>query len=216
MVRGLDFVANRAIDGYTLSTVIATSSSSFFATAWWVRWIGLGEKRYFDEIEFRRDVIRLILFYRQSGFMSAVVDTAVRRTARDVFVTFRIYEGEAVRVTRLAVEGVEGILDLTKLGRAMPLKVGDPFNRFLFQASADTVATWLRNRGYPYAQVLRNFDTDAERLSADVRFEAVPGPRMRVGAVVVRGVVQVDTATVLHTISVQPGELYREEELFTS
>ena len=216
MVRGLDFLGNRSIDDYTLSTVIATSKSSFFATAWWIRWIGLGAKRYFDELEFRRDVVRLILFYRQSGFMRVVVDTSVRRTARDVFVTFRVYEGEPVLVTRLDVDGVTGILDERPLRRAMPLQVGDPFDRFFFQASADTVAAWLRNRGFPYAQVLRNFDSDAGALTAEVRYEAVPGPHMRVGEIVVQGVERVDTATVLRTLSVRPGERYREDQLYRS
>ncbi|HEY7686850.1 MAG TPA: POTRA domain-containing protein, partial [Gemmatimonadales bacterium] len=110
VVRGLNFVGNRSIDSYTLSTVIATSQSALFARWWGLRWLGLGEKRYFDELEFRRDVVRLILFYRQSGFMRVVVDTSVRRTARDAFVTFRIYEGEPVLVTRLDVEGVTGIV----------------------------------------------------------------------------------------------------------
>ena len=32
---------------------------------------GLGEKRYFDEEEFRRDVIRLHVLYRRSGFPNA-------------------------------------------------------------------------------------------------------------------------------------------------
>ena len=216
MVRGLDFVGNQTLDGYTLSTVIATSKSSFFATAWWVRWIGLGAKRHFDELEFRRDVVRLILFYRQSGFMRVVVDTSVRRTARDVFVTFRIHEGDPVLVTRLDVDGVSGIVDVRPLRRAMPLQVGDPFDRFLFQTSADTVAAWLRNRGFPYAQVLRNFDVDAGALTAEVRFEAVPGPYMRVGEIVVQGVERVDTATVLRTLSVRPGEQYREDQLYRS
>jgi outer membrane protein assembly complex protein YaeT len=216
VVRGLDFVGNRSIDGYTLSTVIATSKSSFFATAWGIRWIGLGEKRYFDELEFRRDVVRLILFYRQSGFLRVVVDTAVRRTARDVFVTFRIYEGEPVLVTRLDVDGVTGIVDVRPLRRALPLQVGDPFDRFLFQASADTVAAWLRNRGYPYAQVLRNFDSDAGALAAEVRYEAVPGPRMRVGEIVVQGVERVDTTTVLRTLSVRRGDPYHEDQLYRS
>ncbi len=216
VVRGLSFVGNRAIDDYTLGTVIATSKSSFFATAWWVRWIGLGEKREFDELEFRRDVVRLILFYRQTGFMSVVVDTAVRRTPRDVFVTFRIYEGEPIRVKQLTIDGIAGIVDEIRVRRAMPLKVGDPFNRFLFQASADTLAAWMRNRAHPYAQVLRNFDSDAGALAADVRFEAVPGPRVRVGEIDVRGVERVDTTTVLRTISIHPGEPYREDRLFQS
>lgn len=216
VVRGLSFVGNRAIDDYTLSTVIATSNSSFFATAWWVRWIGLGEKREFDELEFRRDVVRLILYYRQSGFMSVVVDTSVRRTPRAAFVTFRIYEGEPVRVKHLTIDGIAGIVDDRRLLRAIPLKLNDPFNRFLFQASADTIASWMRNRARPYVQVLRNFDSDAGALSTDVRFDVVAGPRIRIGAVDVRGVDRVDTTTVVRTISIHPGEPYREDLLYQS
>jgi len=216
VVRRLNYVGNHAIDDYTLSSVIATSNSSWFATSWLVRWLGLGAKRTFDELEFRRDVVRLILFYRQSGYMQAVVDTSVRRTARDVYVTFRIFEGEPVRVRRLDLEGIAGIVSEGPLRRALPLKVGDPFNRYQMQASADTMAAWLRNRGYPYAQVLRNFDAEADERSADLRFEAVPGPRMRIGDVVVEGVRRLDTATVLHALSVHPGEPYREDLMYRS
>jgi outer membrane protein insertion porin family len=216
VVRGLEFRGNGSIDDYTLSTVISTSKSSFFATFPLVRWIGLGAKRYFDELEFRRDVVRLILFYRQSGFMNVVVDTTVRRMEHDVFIRFRFYEGEPVRVRTLSVDGVAGIMNEAALARALPLKVGDPFNRFLFQASADTVASWLRNRGYPYAEVLRNFDESVGDLAADIRLEAVPGPRVRFGQILVRGVRHVDTATVLHTISVRAGEAFREDKLYES
>ena len=161
VVRGLSFDGNRAIDGLTLESVIATTKSSAWASRWYLRWLGLGEKRYFNEVEFRRDVVRLILFYRQSGYMNAVVDTSVLRTARDVYATFRIHEGEPVRVTRLDIMGLDSIFDVAKLKRDLPLQVGDPFNRFLMQASADTIVSRLRNRGYPYAEVLRNFDSEA-------------------------------------------------------
>ncbi|HKC46843.1 MAG TPA: BamA/TamA family outer membrane protein [Gemmatimonadales bacterium] len=216
MVRGLTFVGNKAIDDYTLKTVIATSSSSYFATAFWLRWLGLGAKRYFDEVEFQRDVVRLILFYRQSGYMQAVIDTTVRRTPHDVYITFRVYEGEPVRVRRLEITGVAGIIDSAKLRRALPLKVGDPFNRLLFQASADTIGAWLRNRSYPYAQVLRNFDSDLSADTAAVLFDAVPGRRMWVGRVDVLGLQRVDTGTVLHTLSVKPGDQYHEDQLYRS
>lgn len=216
MVLDLDFVGNKAIDSYTLSTVISTTKSSFFATCWCVRWLGLGAKRYFDEVEFQRDVVRLILFYRQSGYMRAVVDTVVRRSARTADVTFRIYEGEPVRVRRLEITGVEGIIDPGKLRRALPLKLGDPFNRVLFQASADTIGAWLRNRSYPYAQVLRNFDSDVGADTAAVQFDAVPGRRMWVGGIDVQGLRRVDTATVLHTLSIKPGDQYHENLLYRS
>jgi len=216
-VRGLSFVGNHAIDDYTLSTAIATTSSGAFATKWWLRWLGLGERRYFDELEFRRDVVRLLLLYRQSGYVSAAVDTVVQRTARDVWVTFRITEGEPLRVTKLDLLGLDSAaLDLRKLRRALPLQVGDPFDRFLFQASADTVARWLRNRGYPWAEVLRNFDADAATRTAQVSLEAVPGPSASIGEITVRGVRHVDTSTVLRVLAVHAHDPYHEDRLYQS
>ena len=213
MVRGLSFVGNRALDDYTLETAIATTKSSWWARTPFVRSLGLGEKRYFNEVEFRRDVVRLILLYRQSGYMNAVVDTVVRRAPRDVYITFRIHEGEPVRVLRLDVTGLEGIFDVAKLKRDLPLQVGDPFNRFLMQASADTIVGRLRNGGYPYADVLRNFDSEAGILKAEVELDAQPGPRMRVGEVTIRGLREVDTGTVRRVMSVRPGNLYKQDAL---
>src|SRR5712692_2664236 len=217
VVRGLSFVGNHAIDGYRLSTAIATTNSSDFASKWWLRWIGLGEKRFFDELEFRRDVVRVLLLYRQSGYVNATVDTLVRRTAKDVWVTFRITEGEPVRVTKIDLLGLDAAaVDLRKLRHALPLDVGDPFDRFLFQASADTLARWLRNRGYPWASVLRNFDADAVTMTARVSLEAVPGPFARIGGIVVRGVERVDTTTVLRVLAVHPNDPYHEDRLYQS
>jgi len=181
VVRGLSFEGNHAIDDYTLSTAIATTNSSAFATSPFLRWLGLGEKRSFNELEFRRDVVRLMLLYRQSGYMNAVVDTLVRREGRDVYVKFRIYEGDPVRLAALDVLGLDSIIDGERLKRALPLRVGDPFNRALFQASADTVVSRLKNLGYPYADVLRSYDVDVAALRAVATLEALPGPRMRWG-----------------------------------
>lgn len=214
VVRGLSFVGNRALDDVTLESAIATTKSSAWARKWYLRWLGLGEKRQFNEVEFRRDVVRLILLYRQSGYMNAVVDTLVRRTPRDVYVTFRIHEGEPVRVVRLDVLGVDRIFNVAKLKRDLPLQVGDPFNRFLMQASADTIVARLRNGGYPYAEVLRNFDSEAAVLRAEVELDVQPGPRMRIGEVMIRGLRDVDTSTVRRVMSVRPGNGFKQDALY--
>ncbi|MGH7567428.1 MAG: BamA/OMP85 family outer membrane protein [Gemmatimonadales bacterium] len=216
VVRGLGFEGNHALDDYTLSIAIATSNSSGAARRWWIRWLGLGEKREFDEQEFRRDVVRLLLLYRQSGYMNAVVDTVVQRTARDVFITFRIHEGEPVRLARLDILGVAGVLDTARLRRELPLQVGDPFNRFLFLTAADTILGRLRNAGHPYAEVLRSFDSDAGALRAEATLEAIPGPRVRIGAVLIEGLKEVDTSTVRRVLTVKPGDLYRQNRLYQS
>ncbi len=214
VVRGLSFVGNKALDDVSLESAIATTKSSWWARAAVLRSLGLGEKRYLNELEFRRDVVRLILLYRQSGYMNAVVDTVVQRTARDAYIEFRIHEGEPVRVVRLDVRGLEGIFNVDKLKRDLPLQVGDPFNRFLMQASADTIVAKLRDNGFPYAEVLRNFDADAGQRRAEIELDAQPGPHMRVGEVVIRGLHDVDTGTVRRIMSVQPGAGFNQNMLY--
>jgi outer membrane protein assembly factor BamA len=146
--------------------------------------------------------------------MNAVVDTAVLRTPRDVYVTFRIHEGEPVRVARLDVMGLGGIFNVERLKRDLPLQVGDPFNRFLLQASADTIVGRLRNNGYPYADVLRNFDSEAGVLKAEIELDAQPGPRVRIGEVIIRGLRDVDTGTVRRVMSVRPGNVFQQDALY--
>jgi outer membrane protein assembly factor BamA len=214
VVRGLSFEGNHAIDDYALSTAIGTSNSSWFARAFPIRLLGLGEKRYFNELEFRRDVIRLLLLYRQSGYMNAVIDTLVRREGRDVYLKFRIYEGDPVRLATLDMLGVDSILDVRRLKRDLPLQEGDPFNRALFQASADTVVSRLKNLGYPYADILRNYDVDVAALRAVATLEALPGPRMRVGQVLITGVEKVDTGTLRRMLSVRAGDRFRQDQLY--
>ena len=214
VVRGLSFEGNHAIDDYTLSSAIGTSNSSWFARAFPIRLLGLGEKRLFNELEFRRDVVRLLLLYRQSGYMNAVIDTLVRRDGRDVYIKFRIYEGDPVRLARLDVLGLDSILDVPRLKRDLPLQVADPFNRALFQASADTVVNRLKNLGYPYADILRNYDVDVAALRAVATLEALPGPRMRVGQVLITGAEKVDTATVRRMLSVRAGDWFRQDQLY--
>ena len=215
VVRGLSFEGNHAIDDYTLRAAIATTNSSAFATKWYLRWIRfLGEKRYFNELEFRRDVVRLLLLYRQSGYMNAVIDTLVRREGRDAYIKFRIYEGDPVRLAELHVLGLDSILDVQRLQRDLPLHVGDPFNRALFQASADTIVSRLKNLGYPYADILRNYDVDVAALRAVATLEALPGPRMRVGQVLITGAEKVDTGTVRRMLSVRAGDWFRQDQLY--
>jgi len=216
VVRGLEFEGNESIPDYSLSIAIGTTNSSWFARSGLVRWIGLGEKRYFDPVEFRRDVLRLTLFYRQSGFLEVKVDTLVRREGVSVHLTFKITEGEPVRVTALAVGGLDSIPGHEAIRDALPLKLGAPFDRFLFQASADTIVTRLRNQGYPAAEVFRNYTVDRQARTAAVSLEVVPGVLARFGAVRVEGAADVDTTFVRQLLAVRPGSRFSQQDIFQS
>lgn len=218
VVRQLKFEGNASINKTTLAAAIGTTQSNWFATFPLVRWIGLGAKRYFDETEFRRDVLRLEVLYKRSGFPDVAVDTTVRRTNRDVYVTFRIKEGRPVIVTNLAINGLDSIPEEPKkrLLLDLPLHEGQVFNRYLMQATADTIATRLKNRGFPEAAVYAGFVSNREQYTADVSLDVSPGRRVRFSTVRVEGVKRLDSAVVRDLLVARPGRPYSRDELFQS
>jgi outer membrane protein insertion porin family len=218
VVRQLKFEGNRAISDEVLASAISTTNSSWFARSFFFRWLGLGEKRYFDEQEFRRDVVRIEVLYRRSGYPRVLVDTLVRRTPENVFITFRIKEGEPIRVTSFQVIGLDslpqGLRQLAVVD--LPLQQGDPFNRYEMQATADTITRRLRDRGYPTARVYSSFEANKERLTASVTLEVAPGHRAVIGRIEVVGTKRVEPDMVRNLLFARPGRRYSQDELFQS
>jgi outer membrane protein assembly factor BamA len=213
VVRELSFSGNRAIDDAMLRMSIATSQSSTFARWPIIRWLGLGERKYFNEIEFRRDVLRILALYGRTGFREVRVDTLVRRTDGDVFVRFLIEEGEPVRVDSLKLSGADGIVDAERVVHNLPLRIGDPFNLLLLQASLDSLLTILRNAGYPFPEVFQSFDVDLERHAARVSWQAVPGAQAAFGEIRVIGTEEIDPGVVRRALSFKPGQPFSEEKM---
>jgi len=218
VVRRLAFEGNKAVSDELLASAISTTNSSWFARTFLFRWLGLGEKRYFDEQEFRRDVVRIEVLYRRSGFPQAQVDTVVRRAPQNVYITFNIKEGEPIRVTSQTVTGLDTLPE--KIRREplvdLPLRVGDPFNRFLMQATADTITLRLRDRGYPSARVFTSFETNRDAKTAVVAYDAVPGKRAVIGEVGVVGTNRIEPQLVRNFLISRPGRLYSQDELYQS
>ena len=216
IVRQLSFNGNESIRDEILRSSIATSRSSFFARSPFVRWIGFGEKRYLNETELQRDVLRIAALYRQSGFIDATVDTVVRRTDVDVHIDVTIEEGAPIQVASFDVSGAEHLLDPRDLARALPLQLDKPFNRLLMMASADTVQLRLADIGYPFAEVFQNFDTDRQERTAEIRFEVDPGPRATIGDIEVFGTERVSDRVVRRTVSIESGNLFRQRDVYLS
>jgi outer membrane protein assembly complex protein YaeT len=218
VIRELSWKGNKALDNTTLAAAIVTTNSSWFARAFPFRMLGLGEKRTFNEEEFRRDVVRLEVLYRRSGFPNAQIDTTVRREPRDVYITFQIQEGEPIKVESLEMLGVDSLPAWLQrvIQRDLPLQIGDPFNRYLMQASADTITSRLKDRGYPDARVFTAFESDRQALIAKVDLEALSGKRAVVGDVRVVGANRVEPTVVRNLLVSRPGRRYSEDELVQS
>lgn len=215
-VTSVRFRGQRALDAYTLGTSIATSPSECFLGIAFLRHFGLCRPRPFDELEFRRDVLRLALLYRQRGYYDARVDTMVRRDARTAAITFRIVEGLPVRVESVAVRGTTGVLEEASILKRLSFREGQPFDRLAFEGAADTIALLLRDRGFPFVQVYRNFTVDREARGAQVRFDVAPGPRARVGEIQLVGGRSVPPRTIRRTLAVREGDWFSDRALRAS
>ncbi len=215
-VTGLHFRGNHALDDYTLSTSISTSASGWAYRVPVLKHLGLGQRRLFDELEFRRDVLRLQLLYRQRGYYDARIDTVLDRRERSVDVSFLIDEGPPVRVDSIAVVGADSVLDQRAIVRRISFRVGQPFDRLAFEGAADTIALLLKDRGHPFVQVYRNFVVDRVAHVVTVRFDVAPGPAARVGAVRIDGTDGVSERTVSRSLAVHPGDAFRQTALYES
>ena len=219
VIRALKWRGNKHLSTTTLENSIATTNSSWFARQAPFSWLGfLGEKRYLNETDFERDVLRVGVLYKLSGFPDVQVDTVVRRTADAAWITFKITEGDPILVDTLVVTGLDSLPDRLQKATTvdLPLQQGDIFNRGFMRAAADTITRRLQDRGYPSAEVFVSFNSRHETKTAQVTLNAVPGVRAVVGAVHVEGNERLDSASVVHLMEARPGRLFSQEDLFAS
>lgn len=178
---------------------------------------GIGKQEHtVDMGTLASDVVRLAVFYRQNGYFGTEVRPGVQPKGGKVEVTFAIMRGDAVALDSLAVNGTSGILNGDSLARTLPLKPGGRFDLTEFMASADTVESAVRARGYAYAEVLRNYTVDTLQDRATASLDVVPGPQVRVDSIIVVGAPHLGRKAVLRQLEFKPGDLLRPRTLLES
>src|ERR1043166_6043520 len=217
VVRQLRFTGNHSFESFVLAAAIATTNSSWFARFGGVRWLGLGEKRRLNEREFRRDVPRLLAFYRLHGYLEAQVDTSVVRTESDAYITFHIREGPPVLVEHFEIKGLDSLPTRADLVQDLPLRLGRPYDRTLIAATADTLVTRLPNPAYPASAVLvERRDVDREQRTADVSLVVEPGRPASIAEIHVVGTSTVDSSFVRSLLAPPPGRPFSARDLAES
>lgn len=218
VIKGVRFQGAKSIEEPILAASIKTTNSSFFVTSKFLSWLGFGQKRYFNESDFKADVLRLGVLYRRSGFPDVVVDTVVERTPESVKLTFKINEGAPIIISRLEITGLDTTRhDASSMTRDLPVVEGDVFSQYKLFEAADTLGVRLLNDGYPTATVDVIFgeaDTAAHRRPATLRAE--PGQRAVYGDTRVVGHSKLDSAFIASLVTARKGHTYRYRDVFRS
>jgi outer membrane protein assembly factor BamA len=174
-------------------------------------------KKYLDKDEFRRDVLRVLVFYWKRGYREAQVDTAIVRVdAKKVRVRFDITEGPPTRIASLRVEYDSTLLNERRVKKLSILRAGDPLNLVVLDTMRIGLQLWMWDRGHADAQVDTVITVNDQARSATVLLRAIPNWRTTVGTITVRGNEHVNAETIQNSIMLRTGRMFRFVDLAES
>lgn len=221
-VRKLELKGVKAVETDELKENIATQESGCRSLL--VSWIcpfwkgdAVYNHEFLDAQEFRKDVLRIKVFYWKRGFREATVDTSVTpRNADKVRVRFTIGEGPPTLIQRVEVLRPPELLPDRAMRRHVLVRAGEPFNTF----SLDTTLLRLRQamwqRGFADAKLEHRTAVDTATRQAVIAIAVDPGPRSVVGDVHVHGREEVSERTIRNSLLFKPGEVFVLDDLLRS
>jgi outer membrane protein assembly factor BamA len=221
-VRELELRGVRSVPKRDLERSIATTKSEckslLLAPFCWVsKSPTFVDKKHLNRDEFRRDVLRVLVFYWKRGYREAQVDTVVTRLGPGtVRVVFDIHEGRPTVIQALRVEYDSTLMTPRRVQRLSILRAGDPLNLVVLDTMRASLQLEMWNKGYADAQVDTIITVDTASRTARVTLRANPNWKTTIGQVTVRGNNEVSLRTIQNSILLRPGRPFRYVDLVES
>lgn len=167
---------------------------------------------------------RIMELYRADGYLSAVVEMPVverldderpdgKGTRRTAKVTLKVNEGVQTIVSKITFPGAPGDRDLSSY---VSLRPGKPFNSLEVENSRLAVKRALGRDGYLYAAVNDRGIFSPDRRSVEIAYEIDPGPRVKVGRIILQGLDRTREEVVRASLAVKEDEYLDPEDLAES
>ncbi|HEX8941906.1 MAG TPA: BamA/TamA family outer membrane protein [Gemmatimonadaceae bacterium] len=175
------------------------------------------DRHYFDENEFRRDVLRIRLYYWKRGYRDAQVDTSVTLIGpRQARVTFDVHENRPTLIRKMAITYDSTLISNKTRDRLTLLRANDPLDLVVLDSMRVLFQNELWDRGYGDAVVDTSVVVDTSTYLADVGLKLTPNRLTTVGRITVTGTQRVDVATIRNSITFRQGDLYRQSDVLES
>ena len=175
------------------------------------------QREYLDPLEMQRDAIRIRLFYWRRGYRDAAVKVTSQAKSGRVAVAFDVTENEPTRIDTLVVDQSDTVLPRLVVRNALTVQSGDALNMVALDSARLSLRNALWNRGFADGKV--EIDTSAVSNEANrgpVTIAVRSGRRTVVGSVRIEGNTAIESRTVRRLIQLEPGDLYRREDLLES
>lgn len=175
------------------------------------------QKEYLDRDEIARDMVRIRVYYWRRGFRAAEVDTTITKVGDNaVDVAFNIVEHEPTIVRKIEIAFDSVVLRESRVRRMTLLKAGDPFDLVKLDSMRISFANEMWSEGHSDATVDTAVVIDEGRRLADIKLTLTPNHTTFVGDIVVNGLEKVSRQTVLNSITMRTGDLFRASDVLES
>ena len=219
-VWSLKFEGNQTFSPMVLKEQIATESPTLWEKLRF--WNKTGHP--VNEVQIRKDVIRLENFYNRRGFINAEINYRLEQKGKEwkKKLVFEIEENVPVRIDDVNYvfdakehyqEYIEESDGFQRIRRRQPLQPGRRYQRILEPQVIGQIRDVLRNLGFAYAEVNIEARVDTSRLSASLTIECVSGPRADITEIDVQGNKTIGKDYVIKESGIQPGEQYGLDKL---
>lgn len=183
-IKSIRIIGNLRFSDNELLSILRTKESH-----WW-RLFGGSDVYDPDLIEMDKELLRR--HYIQSGYADFNVVSAVAEISREkdgFYITFTIHEGPAYDFGQIDVrlDAIDEDIDRNEILKDLEVKEGKSYNGALVESDIEKLTTILGNKGFAFLDVRPTFRQDEAERTVDVTYEIVPGPRVYVNRINIRG-----------------------------
>ena len=220
-IKHLELRGVKSVDPLDLEASIASVATTCRNVLYWPLCQIFGgrfvKKEYLDRDEIARDMIRIRVYYWRRGFRAAQVDTTITKIGDNkVDVVFNIVEHDPTLVRKIEINYDSLVLREKRVRKMTLLKAGDPLDLVKLDSMRISFANEMWSEGHSDATVDTVITIDEGRRLADIRLTLIPNHSTYVGDIVINGLEKVSRQTVLNSITMRSGELFRASDVLES
>lgn len=170
------------------------------------------EVSFLEDEEVSEDIIKEVVenikvFYLSKGYYYVQVAAGLEASEDTIKVSFYIFEGERVKLTKIDFKGIN--ISPESLKGILPLKEGEVYNENLLDASSEALTGFYNALGYINADltdVLKKFDAEGRELMLE--FVINEGLQTRIREIRIEGNNDIDTARIKQALQLEEGSPY--------
>ncbi len=201
-IKQVSFLGNKAFSDDELKDIMETREDSFFSA--------LSGSGSFKEFSFQTDIEKIKYFYRTKGYLQVnmgVPEVTVSEDKKWVFITAKLNEGPQFSVNDITFQG-EVLFTENELDKKIQLKRGEIYSEALLRTDLQFLTEMYQDKGYAFANVLRNLKIVPGENKVDVEFSFEKGKKAYFGKIFVKGNTKTRDKVVRRELKIREGEMF--------